>query len=167
MEFIKMNIQVIAVKTTEKELLKNLYSLYLYDLTQYDNKLNLSSNGLYEFQALDVFFEKNTLKPYFIKVNRKLVGFLLLTGGGFSPEDSDWGIEDLFIIRSERRKGIASKTIRLIMDKYKGEYSIFQFQKNIESKKFWYAFYDANSIKYTEIERMENGKVCTIQNFKM
>lgn len=162
-----MKIQIIAVKTTEKELLKNLYSLYLYDLTQYDKKLNLSSNGRYEFQGLDVIFKQNSLKPYLIKVDSKLVGFFLLTGSDFSPENSDWGIEDLFIIKSERRKGIASRTISLIMNKYKGEYSIFQFQKNTESMKFWYAFYDANSIKYTEIERMESGKVCTIQNFKI
>jgi len=160
-----MNIQVIAVKITEKEILRNLYSLYLYDLTQYDKKMSLNSNGLYEFKGLDVVFEKESLKPYFIKVDKKLVGFLLLTGNKFSPEDSDWGIEDLFIIRSERRKGIATKTVRLIMDKYRGSYSIFQFQKNKESMKFWHAFYNENSIEYTEIERMEDGKVCMIQNF--
>jgi len=162
-----MNITIQPTLPIEKEKLKNLYSLYLHDLSQYDKKVTISENGLYELTGLDVIFKNDDLKPYFIFADNKLVGFLLLTGAAFAPEDSQWGIEDIFIVRNKRRKQVATHAIKLIMEQHKGKYCIFQFQKNNSARKFWHNFYIQNNIEYKEMERMEGGHICAVQNFNI
>ncbi|GAA3319771.1 hypothetical protein GCM10020331_028040 [Ectobacillus funiculus] len=53
-------------KTYKK--LRNLYSLYLYDLSEFSYSLSLNADGLYEFEGFDKVIEREELQPYFYPI---------------------------------------------------------------------------------------------------
>lgn len=46
------------VKYSKKDLLKNLMTLYLHDLSLYSNDLDINDNGLFEYNGIDLFWQK-------------------------------------------------------------------------------------------------------------
>ncbi|WP_042220693.1 hypothetical protein [Oceanobacillus manasiensis] len=52
--------ELMRIKLQDKAILKNIYQLYLHDLSPY-NQEDLDHNGLYEEGFLDPFWEKEGL----------------------------------------------------------------------------------------------------------
>jgi hypothetical protein len=53
----------------DKHILKNLMTLFLHDLSEFIQDIEMNpQNGLFEFDILDWFFEKEGLTPYFIRL---------------------------------------------------------------------------------------------------
>lgn len=54
-----MDLLIDKVNADSKEILKNLISLYLYDLSEFVGNIDLNTNnGLYEFDVFEWFIEK-------------------------------------------------------------------------------------------------------------
>lgn len=66
------------MNASRKEVLKNLMTLFLYDLSKFNEKLDRNiENGLFEFDIFDWFFEKEGLTPFFINLDGKPIGFFI------------------------------------------------------------------------------------------
>lgn len=89
----------------DSHILCNLYSLYLHDLSKFTNSLDLGKDGSFHFDALDSFWDVEGLSPYFIKHKENIIGFLLLSERPFLKRDSDFGVNDIFILNKFRGKG--------------------------------------------------------------
>jgi predicted acetyltransferase len=103
-----MELLIDKVNSDRKEILKNLMTLYLHDLSEFIDNISLNSNnGLFEFDVLDWFFEKEGLTPFFINLGGEPVGFILLQSGPYSNQEyADYVLNSFFIIKNQRRKGI-------------------------------------------------------------
>ena len=133
-----MNISIEPVKIEEKDILKNLGELYSYDLTKY-NAVDVNESGLYEdLDDLDLYWKDENKHPFFIKVNNKLAGFVLVYDGRQVEEiDSNYAIDDFFIMNRYKRKGIGKYCSRYIFNKFKGKWQIWFHPKNEDAKNFW------------------------------
>ena len=72
-----MDILIELVKKEEKEILKNLMEKYRYEFSQYDD-LDTNNLGLYGYDYFDNYWTENNRFPFFIKVNNKLAGFIMI-----------------------------------------------------------------------------------------
>jgi len=143
-----MDIKIELVKKEEKEILRNLLEKYGYEFSQYNN-LDVNDLGLYGYDYLDCYWYDNNRFPYFIKVNNKLAGFIMVND---YPETNkcelNYAISEFFVLYKYRRNGIGRYCVKYILDKYKGKWQLKFHPKNEVSKNFW----------FKTIEEYTNGK---------
>ena len=132
-----MNIIIEPVKKEEKEILKNLLEKYGYEFSQYNN-LDVNELGLYGYDYLDCYWYDKNRYPFFIKVNSKIAGFIMVND---YPElkriPLDYAISEFFILFKYRQNGIGKYCVKYILDKFKGKWQLKYHPKNEISKKFW------------------------------
>ncbi|MCL2702356.1 MAG: GNAT family N-acetyltransferase [Defluviitaleaceae bacterium] len=133
-----MNISLEPVKFTEKEILKNLGELYIYELSQYSS-VDVNDLGLYDdLDDLDLYWAEENRHPFFIKVNNKLAGFVLVFDGRQIEEiESNYSIDDFFIMYQYKKKGIGKHCAKYIFDRFKGKWQIWFHPRNEIAKNFW------------------------------
>lgn len=152
-----------AVEHIEK--LRNLYSLYLHDLSEFSYSLCINADGLYEFEGFDKLIEREELQPYFIQYEGECIGFLLLAERPFTAPGTDYCINDIFILRAFRRRGLASDAIYELLKQRRGYFCVPQLQANEGALHFWRSFYAKQGILYREEHRLMDGEPCIIHTF--
>jgi predicted acetyltransferase len=150
-----MNISLEPVKINEKDILKNLGELYIYDGSQ-DHSTDVNDLGLYDdLDDLDLYWTEENRYPFFIKVDNKLAGFILVYNGRQMKEiESNYSIDDFFVMKKYKRQGVGKYCVKYILEKYKGKWQIWFHPKNEGAKKFWIKTID----EYT------NGKFEIVKN---
>lgn len=141
-----INVEVVKVSLDEKQTLNNLLKMYCYEWSQY-NKFDVNDKGEYEFEYhLSNFWEKENHYPFFIKVNGKLGGFVLIDDEFQLHQNSDYAISEFFVMYKYRREGIGRHAAKVVFDMLHGKWEIVRHPHNIKSIKFW----DSVVEKYTQ-----------------
>ncbi|MDM5238136.1 GNAT family N-acetyltransferase [Bacillus cereus] len=155
------------VQESEKEILRNLYALYLHDLSKFTTNITIGANGFFEYEDLHMFWENDGITPYFIKVNQSIVGFLLLLERPFLKKENDFGINDIFILNQYKGKGIGKKVIENLLEAKRGQYFVIELIKNIPAISFWKKVYSEMKIEFDEQKQLIDDEECLVQTFKI
>ncbi|MEH6941965.1 GNAT family N-acetyltransferase [Bacillus sp. JJ722] len=155
------------VHENDKEILLNLYSLYLHDLSKYTNSIDLGPDGVFHFDGSDLFWETEGITPYFIKYENSIVGFLLLIERPFLKNESDYGINDIFILNKFRGKGLGKKVLEILFKEKHGEYFVIELVENVPAVSFWKKVYRQFNIEFVEREELIDDEPCLIQTFSI
>lgn len=155
------------VLQTEKTILKNLYSLYLHDLSNFTSMIEIGANGSFEFEGLEKFWGVDGLSPYFIQLDDSIIGFILLLERPFLKKEYDLGVNDIFILNKYRGKGIGKQVIKKIFQERHGKYFVIELIENKSAVSFWKKIYSEFSIHYEEKQDIIDGDPCLIQTFKI
>ena len=133
-----MNISVEPIKIEEKEILKNLCELYIYDLSRF-TPVDVNDLGLYEdLDELDSYWTKKNKYPFFIKVDNKLAGFILVFNDRqIKGIETNYSIDELFVMDKYKRQGVGKYCVKYILDTFKGKWQIWFHPKNEIAKNFW------------------------------
>ncbi|WHY55982.1 GNAT family N-acetyltransferase [Peribacillus simplex] len=160
-----MNVSLNQISSDERHILKNLYSLYLHDLSEYTEGLDLSSDGAFEFDSFELIWKMEGVTPYFLKKDKTIVGFLLLLERPFLNKEYDYSINDIFILKKYRRKGIAIALVKELFKQKKGSYFVVELAKNIPAVIFWRKIFSALNIDFEEKKKMIDDEECLMQSF--
>ena len=131
-----MNIKIEPIKIEEKEIIRNLLEKYDYEFSQYDNR-DVNDLGLYGYEYLDNCWTEENWFPFFIRVNGKLAGFVVVTDYLEVKLDTNYALSDFFIMYKYRRLGIGKYVLKYILEKFKGKWQLKFHPKNEISAKFW------------------------------
>jgi len=131
-----VDILIILVSKDEKEILRNLLEKYEYEFSQYDMK-DVNNLGLFGYDYLDNYWTEKNRFPYFIKVDNKLAGFVMVNDYPIINLDTDYSMSEFFIMYKYRRRGVGAFAVKSMFEKYKGKWGLMYHPKNITSKKFW------------------------------
>ena len=131
-----MNIEIIPVEKDQKEILRNLLEKYEYDFSQY-NQRDVNDLGLFGYDYLDNYWTEENRFPYFIKVDSKLAGLVMVNDYPEVKSDTDYTLSELFIMYKYRQKGIGKYVVNYIFNKFKGKWQLTYLQSNETSKIFW------------------------------
>ena len=93
------------------------------------------------------------------------VGFVLLNTPPFAPKGYDYYINDFFILKKYRSKGIGAAAAKALFRGYFGRYAMVQLLKNDTAINFWKKVLNENSFEYEEKELVEDGERCLFQGF--
>jgi predicted acetyltransferase len=160
--------RITKVEQDGKEILKNLMTLFLHDLSEFNSNLTMNpTNGLFEFDVFEWFFEKEGLTPFFIHVEDRIIGFILLQSGPFSNQEfADYVLNSFFILKKYRRKGLGRAACQLFFEQFPGRYAISQILTNTPAILFWRNLYQSLDIEFNEKEEIEEGLKVVYQYFK-
>lgn len=158
-------VKLIEAKEKDMNLLKNLVSLYLHDLSEFADDLKVNEEGKFEYDCIEYYFKLEELTPLLIYSNNEIDGFVLLNSGKYVPNDVDYSIHELFILKSYRNKGIAGSAVKQVLDKYRGRYKVAQLGKNKLAIGFWKNFFEKSNIEFQEKVEKVDGFECYTQIF--
>ncbi|HJF34370.1 MAG TPA: GNAT family N-acetyltransferase [Sporosarcina psychrophila] len=162
-----MTISLNPITKDEKQILLNLYSLYLHDLSEFTDNLEVSSNGSFEFDSFNLIWEREGLSPYLLRKEATIVGFLLLLERPFLTKDYDYSISDIFILKKYRRKGITISLLKTLFDQKKGKYYVLELVSNEPAVLFWKNVYRKLNIVFDEKKQTVDDEECLIQTFQI
>ncbi|MDR0139480.1 GNAT family N-acetyltransferase [Metabacillus idriensis] len=161
-----MSVTLKEVLETEKSILRNLYSLYLHDLSKFTSMIDNGADGLFEYEGLEKFWEVDGLSPYFIKLDDSIIGFILLLERPFLKKENDIGVNDIFILNKYKGKGMGRQAIEKVFQEKKGKYFVIELIENRPAVSFWKKLYNELNIQYEERQDIIDDELCLIQTFK-
>jgi aminoglycoside 6'-N-acetyltransferase I len=143
----------IEVKLTDKDeayIIKNLYPLYLYDVSGHYGRYP-NNHGIYEdsnkYKTLtDQYDLQSTwwgkpkcLYPFLILVNGIPAGFDLIATPPHCTGGIDYFVNDFFLLQPFRGNGVAEYAAIQVFEKFKGNWELFTnpSERNIAGQKFW------------------------------
>lgn len=125
-----MKIELINVEKKEENILNNLLQLYLHEINFYFPIQFDSLKGEYQYENLDIYFNNQNNKAYFIKSKLDIIGFLLIN----KKEDTNI-IQEIFVLNNYKNKGIGKKVVALLIKK--GKWLIKSLPNSPLAEKFW------------------------------
>ena len=151
------DIKVEIIDAEKESVLENMVSVYLHDLSEYADDLKINTEGKFEYEGLHYYFTEKELMPFFIYWKNEIAGFLLLNSGKYVPEDVEFSIHEIFVLKSFRGRGVALGAVSKIIEMYKGKYRVEQLKMNKTAINFWKNFYKRLNIDYVEKEEILDG----------
>ncbi len=143
-----MEIKTILANKENSNIIKNMYPLYLYDLSEiYGNVPN--EYGIYEEEPVKTLMEQydvqnnwftkpEELFPFIIMVDDKPAGFHLVATKPYAPQTADYFVYEFFLLRPYRGKGIAEVAAKQVFERFKGRWELYTSpENNIRGQKFW------------------------------
>lgn len=129
-----MSLSIKIAGETEKPIVWRLLQLYLYDFSEFDNKLSISASGLYEYQYFDSYWqEAGSRFPFLIRFNDVLAGFAFVR----MLHEEQYSMAEFFIMRRNRRHGIGKRAAAQIFDMFPGKWETTQHLENQAAQAFW------------------------------
>lgn len=161
--------RIVKVDINQKTILKNFMTLFLHDLSEFNEELDINpENGLFEFDVLEWFFDKEGLAPYFIVHEHQTIGFILLQSAPFvNLERYDFLVNSFFILKKYRRKGLGKQAAQQVFEQFPGRYAIGQLSGNQPAIAFWRSVYRFMKIEFEEKEVLEEGTKTLYQYFSV
>ena len=122
-EALKLDITLEKIPEAQKSVLRQLIELYEYEFTEfYHNDVN--EHGYFGYKYLDHYWTEEGRFPFFIKVNGKLAGFVLVNNYCYLIKDSTArSIAEFFVIRKYQRKGVGRVVARQVFDMFNASFS--------------------------------------------
>jgi predicted acetyltransferase len=120
-----MEIEIIPVGKDQKEILRNLLEKYEYDFSQY-NQRDVNDLGLFGYDYLDNYWTEQNRFPFFVKVNSKLAGLVMVNDYPEVKSDTNYTMSEFFIMYKYRQKGIGKYVINYIFNKIETKYGTIE-----------------------------------------
>lgn len=123
-----MNISITPIGIKDKEVLKKLIKEYEKEL------LNIENPDKYKY--LDSYWEKENRFPYFIEVDEKIGGFILVNSHNLINKDGK-NIAEFYIKKEFRSKGIGKISAFKVFNLFTGNWEVRELKENIPAQNFW------------------------------
>jgi len=134
---IDMDVTLRQVEIGDREILSNLLEKYDYEFSQYDLR-DVNKLGLYGYKYLDCYWLEDTRFAYFIEVNGKLAGFIMINEfSEANDRDTDFSVSEFFVMYKYRRKGVGKRAFFMAADMHRGKWQLRRHPKNLGSVHFW------------------------------
>lgn len=130
-----MSVEVLEARESDKETLRNLLQLYVYDLSEVEG-FDVDSHGCFCFRWLDHYWTEEGRHPYLISVDGQWAGFVLVNQHMLASDDGH-SIAEFFIMRKYRRRGIGGHVARRIFRMFPGRWEVRQAEGNTVAQSFW------------------------------
>lgn len=148
----KMMISIRPAGEKDRLLIKNIFNLYQNELSVYSDDFDcLDENGYFApGTENEILPFGDGVFPYIIEDNTRPVGFVMATDKTYAPEGFDYCLEEIFLIRNKRGKGIADIAVREITKERPGRWTLEVYTKNRPAFSFWKRFLLENAESVSE-----------------
>ena len=144
-----MKVEVRLTTDNDAYIIKNLYPLYLHDLSEFDGSLP-NSHGLIgeeenvrtleqQGEVQKTWWERpRELFPYLILADGRPAGFNLIAGKPFVPvEGIDYEVHEFFLLHAFRGKGVGERAAVEGDRKYPGRWEVVTYPGHAAAAGVW------------------------------
>lgn len=128
--------ELVPVKEEEKEILRNLLEKYDYEFSQYTLE-DVNPLGLFGYSRVDHYWTDPDRWAFFIKVEDKLAGFVMVNDHSELGEPIDYSMAEFCVLYKYRRQGVGRQAAFMAFDQFPGRWELKYHAKNTASVKFW------------------------------
>ncbi|MCL1859565.1 MAG: GNAT family N-acetyltransferase [Oscillospiraceae bacterium] len=146
-----MEIKIEPILIEQKSVFIQLMNLYNYDFTEFENE-DINEYGYFNYSYTDYLWTDSNRHPFFIRVDGKLAGFVLVKENSGHYVNAHT-INEFFIMKKYRRKGVGSFAAKATFDMFRGKWEVCQLPNNFPARKFWKSIIS----EYTEDDFQECG----------
>ncbi|MBW4080903.1 GNAT family N-acetyltransferase [Paenibacillus sp. S150] len=149
-----MKIEAKPAPPEEAYIIKNLYPLYLHDLSGHYGLTNgpvLNPHGIFEesneirtladqYNVQSIWWEKpGCLHPFLIRAGGNPAGFAFVATPPHCNAGVDYFVNEFFVLQPYRGLGYAQQAAVQIFERFKGRWELFTnpAEKNAAGQKFW------------------------------
>jgi predicted acetyltransferase len=132
------NIKFIAATADQEPILANLLELYAYDFSEFVD-VDLKADGKFScFPGLSAYWCEPDRYPFLTRVDGNLAGLVLLKRGSeFSGREAVWDMDEFFVVRRYRRRGIGTQMAHEVWRRFPGAWEIRVMEENAKACEFW------------------------------
>lgn len=131
------DVQLIPAKREHREVMERLFQLYLYDFSEFVD-LDVNGEGLFDYPSLAVYWQEPDRFPFFIEVEGKRAGFILIKKETAQVEDIEvFDVAEFFVLRGYRRQGVGTRSAHMIWDRFPGRWVVRVMKVNNPALRFW------------------------------
>jgi predicted acetyltransferase len=129
-----------------------------YEFSEYEDS-DINEYGYYGYSHIDDYWNEKGRFPYFIRVNGKLEGFVLVCSHcHYISGENACNIAEFFVLLKYRRKGIGTYVAKEVFDKHIGQWEVLQLPNNVKAQRFWqFVISNYTGGVYKECGSLENG----------
>jgi len=131
-----LNIELVPVDVSEKEILRNLLEKYDYEFSEYDQR-DVNNLGLYGYDYLDHYWTEEGRHAFFIKVDGKLAGFVMINTYLEVEAATDHTVAEFSVMHKYRGRGVGRYAAFRVFDMFPGKWQLKRHPKNLGSVHFW------------------------------
>ena len=168
------------VDPVERRIVRNMYPLFIHDQWAYSgtlpNKYGIIGSARcasgrapqsLEEQAemlLPYWSDSEEHHAFLIRCDLHPAGFCLFTAGSLAPEDSQFYIDELFLLHPFRRMGVGTGVVHMLVAERSGRWCVDMKAGNLAARAFWLqaATSCGTNVESTELHG-EFGPVLRIQ----
>lgn len=132
-----VDVQVLPADASQKDLLRGLMNLYLYDFSEYTGE-DVNQAGGFTYGWLPRYWAEAERHPFLILVDGKPGGFVLVRDQqGQGEEQPTHHIAEFFILRKYRRMGVGRRAAWAVFDRFPGRWFVSEVEENLTALAFW------------------------------
>ena len=129
-------------------IVKNLYCLYLHDLSRFNGALP-NRHGILEpnesirdlVEQGDIFSQwwsdPDGRFPFLIMAGELPAGFAFVVGKPHTPEDADFWMYEFFLLYAFRGRGMGEAAAADLFGRFRGRWGLTTFAQHIRAQRFW------------------------------
>lgn len=130
-----MDVEVVAITPGSSPSVERLLQLYEYDASEFYGA-DVEADGLYHVLDPATLWRAN-YHVYLIAVDAHLAGFAFVSRhNSYVSAGETWLIDEFFIVRKYRRRGIGGQVARSLFDRFPGRWEIGQLAANLPAQAF-------------------------------
>ena len=94
-------------------------------------------HGPFDYPYLDDYWTEPGRYPFLVRVEGKLVGFVLVSALEETGNETIWEMAEFFILRKYRRHEIGRMVAHQVFDLFAGKWRVTQEEGNLPAQAFW------------------------------
>lgn len=132
-----MNITVEPISIEQKSVLVQMMELFKYDFSEFSDE-DLNEYGYFGYSHIDDYWNQKGRYPFFIRVDGKLAGLVLVRScGEYNDLSEPHNIAEFFVMRKYRHKGVGRAVAAKIFDRFRGGWEVSMWRNNLPAQSFW------------------------------
>jgi predicted acetyltransferase len=134
-------IEVREASPADRELIKNLYPLYLHDLSAFTDFYDVDDRGVFFPDYLSEWLDRPSplLHPLVFREGSRPAGFALVGQAPYPHMSSgrDYRMCEFFVLNRSRRRGVGRRAARAVFGMFPGVWEVTQLPRNVGAVAFW------------------------------
>jgi predicted acetyltransferase len=130
-------VQLLPAAPDQLPLLQNLWHLYIHDFTDYlDEEVDEQGHFAFDYD-MRRYFQKPGFWSYVPRVTDRIAGFALVSDRIYQRRGEGRQVDEFFILRRYRRKGIGRSVAFQMYDMFRGYWETAVIGPNLPAQHFW------------------------------
>ena len=133
-------VRLVCAGPTERPILANLLQLYYYDFSEFtdDSDSVVDDHGLFPaYPELDSYLATADRHAYLVRQDHRVQGFVFVRKLERNFDEPTWGMQEFFILRHERRRGMGRQAAMAAFAKHPGRWEVGVLHANSVALAFW------------------------------
>jgi len=160
-----VTVELTPAAREEQPIVANLIELYAHDFSEF-RPLRIGDDGRFGYDPLPLYWQEPNRFPFLVR-NDGLAGFVLVKRGSeVSGDERVWDMAEMFIVRGQRRRGVATQVVHQVWRRFPGPWEVRVIDANAAALPFWtraIAGHVGRDVLPTRFER--SGKVWNVFAF--